>query len=452
MRPSVLIVDDDKITRDSLSKALSDSYNTCTAKNGQEAMVLLDNENIDVVITDIKIPLMSGIDLMEKIHSSGLEPIVIMVTGYATVESAVDAMKKGAYDYITKPVNIDRLQILIEKALEDKRLRRDNILLRQKIREHFCFANIIGNSRWIREIIDVIHQISSTKATVLIQGESGTGKELIANAIHYNSPVSLAPFIKVSCATLAEGVLESEIFGHEKGAFTGALYTKKGRFELADGGTLFLDEVGDIPLSTQVKLLRVLQEQEFERVGGTKTIKVDVRIIAATNKRLEDLVKENKFREDLYYRLRVVTIEVPPLRERKEDIPLLTVHFLKHFSESHGKEVKNISPEAMQWMIAYDWPGNVRELMNCIESMVVMSKGDTINLESLPDYIFSREDKNEISVYKPVPIIEIERHAIQNTLKSVGWNKAKAARMLGIGLRTLYRKLEVYGIKNKPEK
>lgn len=441
MQPSILIVEDDRLTRESLAKALSGDYIIHTAGNGVDALSLLEKETIDVIITDVKMPLKDGMKILETVKRASPDIIIIMVTGYATVESAVDAMKKGAYDYITKPVNIDRLLMLIEKAIENKRLKADNILLRKQFKETFSYGNIIGNSIKIKEIIDLISQISTTKATVLILGESGTGKELIANAIHYNSPVAEGPFIKVSCAALAEGILESELFGHEKGAFTGALYARKGRFELANSGTLFLDEIGDIPLSLQAKFLRVLQEQEYERVGGTKTLKVDVRIIAATNKRLDEMVKKGEFREDLYYRLRVVTVNMPSLRERKEDIPLLSLHFLDYFSRKHKKEVTIIPSEVMRLLTVYEWPGNIRELMNCIENMVVMSVGGTLNAENIPPYIMPLQKRINDSI---TPLDEIEREAILNTINAVKGNKTEAAKALGIGLKTLYRKLKTY--------
>lgn len=441
MQPSILIVEDDRLTRESLAKALSGDYFIHTAGNGVDALSLLEKETIDVVITDVKMPLKDGMKILETVKRASPDIIIIMVTGFATVESAVDAMKKGAYDYITKPVNIDRLHMLIEKAIENKRLKADNILLRKQFKETFSYGNIIGNSIKIKEIIDLISQISTTKATVLILGESGTGKELIANAIHYNSPVAEGPFIKVSCAALAEGILESELFGHEKGAFTGALYARKGRFELANGGTLFLDEIGDIPLSLQAKFLRVLQEQEYERVGGTKTLKVDVRIIAATNKRLDEMVKKGEFREDLYYRLRVVTVNMPSLRDRKEDIPLLSLHFLDYFSRKHKKEVTIIPSEVMRLLTVYEWPGNIRELMNCIENMVVMSVGETLIAENIPPYILPLQKRSHDSI---TPLDEIEREAILNTINAVKGNKTEAAKALGIGLKTLYRKLKTY--------
>lgn len=447
MKTSILIVDDDKPTREGISRALSNNYITYCASNGNEAINILDkNEDIEVILTDMMMPEMDGMELLKKIRSTNNDVTVILITGHSSIESAVDAMRKGAYDYITKPLDLNKLEITIKNALEAKRLKSENILLKQKFKEKFDSTTLIGSSEKIREIMELVKRVSPTKATVLIQGESGTGKELIANIIHYNSPVADGAFIKVNCSVFAEGVLESELFGHEKGAFTGALYTRKGRFEIAEGGTILLDEVGDMPLSVQIKLLRVLQEHEFERVGGTKTIKTNARIISTTNKKLEDLVKAEKFREDLLYRLRVVTIDMPTLMERKEDIPLLAEYFLKKFKEVHNKKIKGISPEAMAIINYYNWPGNIRELINCIESSVVMAQGDSIRVESLPPYFFYQQSEKNTPKSRD-NLYEIERQAILNALSRVGGRKADAARLLGIGLRTLYRKLEQYGIK-----
>ncbi len=447
MKKSILIVDDDRTTRESTAKVLSNDYITHTASDGHKAIDILDkNEDIDIVLTDMMMPEMDGMELLEKIRSTNNDVTVILITGHSSIESAVDAMRKGAYDYLTKPIDLNKLKITIKNALDNKRLRSENIILKQRMREKFDSTTLIGSSEKTREIMELVKRVSPTKATVLIQGESGTGKELVANIIHYNSPVADGVFIKVNCSVFAEGVLESELFGHEKGAFTGALYTRKGRFELAEGGTILLDEVGDMPLSVQIKLLRVLQEHEFERVGGTKTIKTNARIISTTNKKLEDLVKAEKFRKDLLYRLRVVTIDMPTLMERKEDIPLLAEYFLKKFKEVHNKKIKGISPEAMEIINSYNWPGNIRELINCIESSVVMAQGDFITVESLPPYFFYQQ--SEKNTHKSIEnLYEIERQAILNALSRFGGRKADAARLLGIGLRTLYRKLEQYGIK-----
>lgn len=444
MRSSVLIVDDDKLTRESLSKALSENYLTFTAKGGQESLDILSREDIDVVLSDLLMPGLSGIDILKEIGMMDKNPVVILITGNATVESAVQAMKLGAYDYITKPVNIDRLLLLIEKSLENKKLKEENVLLKNRIKEKYTHLNIAGNSPEMKKILDMIPNVSVTTATIFIEGESGTGKELISNIIHYNSPRDFMPFIKVNCAAFAEGLLESELFGHEKGAFTGAIATKKGRFELADGGTLFLDEVGDITLPAQVKLLRFLQERTFERVGGNKTFKVDVRIISATNKNLSELVKNGSLREDLYYRLRVVSIKIPPLRERQEDIDCLISHFLKYYCNMHNRQINGISEEVVQLMKAYKWPGNVRELMHCVESMVVMSKGDFIDMESIPDYLLFNCNCLQSDGYENGILANMERNAIADALRRTGGDKAKAAKILGIGLRTLYRKVDKF--------
>jgi DNA-binding NtrC family response regulator len=444
MKTSILIVDDEKAIRENLAKYLSSEYVTYTASNGLEAIQTInDNSDIDLIITDLKMPDMDGMELLEKIQAGRTDIVTILATGFSTIESAVDAMRKGAYDYLTKPLDLNKLDITIKNALENKKLKSENIQLKKQIRETFDSTKLIGSSGKIKEIMEIIERVASTRATVLIEGESGTGKELVANTIHYNSSVSGGPFIKVNCSALAEGVLESELFGHEKGAFTGALYMKKGRFELADSGTLFLDEIGDLPPSIQVKLLRFLQESEFERVGGTKTMQVNVRIISATNKNLEQLVKEGKFRDDLFYRLKVVSLHVPSLRERREDIPPIVEYHLNKFVDIHNKPIKSISSDAMNIIKSYDWPGNIRELMNCLESSVVMTLGDQITAESLPAFLTMRKHAPAAGE-SAQNLSEMEKNAILEVLDKVGGNKAKAAKTLGIGLRTLYRKLQQY--------
>jgi DNA-binding NtrC family response regulator len=442
---SILIVDDDMMTRQTLSMALADDYTTYIAKDGNDAKDLLEKEDINIVLSDLDMPGMNGIELLEHINSFAEPPSVILITGQGTIETAVKAMKLGAADYVTKPVNIDRLMLLIEKTLENKRLKEENILLKEKIKETYPDLTMIGDSEAMKKIADLALQVAGTKATVLIEGESGTGKELVTNFIHYHSPFAHGPFVKINCSAFAEGVLESELFGHEKGAFTGAVATKKGRFELADGGTLFLDEIGDMPGSIQVKLLRFLQEKEFERVGGTKTFKVDVRIISATNKNLEGLVKEGKFRDDLYYRLRVVKIEVPPLRKRKDDIEPLVQNFIAKFANIHGRPVRGVSDEVMQLIKAYKWPGNVRELINCIESSVVMTKRDVIDIESIPEYLTYKTIDADTDMEGGL-LQDIEKKTITDMLHETGGDKTKAAKKLGIGLRTLYRKIEKWGL------
>ncbi|MBI4697751.1 MAG: sigma-54-dependent Fis family transcriptional regulator [Nitrospirae bacterium] len=445
-KPSILIVDDEKIARVGLTRSLADDYVTYQAASGKEAIeVLKQHKDIDIILSDIKMPEMEGLELLDKIRVDNEDIIMIFMTAYSSIETAVEAMRKGAYDYLTKPIDLNKLEITIKNAIENKKLKMENIQLKQKIRENWDTKNLVGKSEKIAAILGVVKRVSNTRATILIQGETGTGKELVANIIHYNSPVADGPFIKVNCSALAEGVLESELFGHERGAFTGAFYMKKGRFELADRGTLFLDEISDIPPSTQIKLLRFLQEGELERVGGTTTLKVNVRIVSATNKRLEDLVREGKFRDDLFYRLKVVTIEVPPLRERKEDIQLIVDYYLKRFSEIHNKKIKNISPKAMQIINSYAWPGNIRELINCIESAVVMTQRDHLDIESLPPFLLYGIDKKK-SDETGENLFEIEKKAILDAVKNTKGNKAEAARLLGIGLRTLYRKLDQYGV------
>jgi DNA-binding NtrC family response regulator len=443
MSRSILIVDDDKLTCETLKRALSEEYTVYSASNGQEALDIIEKgEPVDVVLSDLMMPGLTGLDILDRINALHDKPVVILITGQGTIDTAVQAMKLGAYDYLVKPIHLDRLFLLIQKAIENKKIKEENIQLKNKIKESYSSVNVVGSSTEMRNIMDIIRRVSSTTASVLIAGESGTGKELIANIIHYNSSRSNGPFIKVNCAAFAEGVLESEIFGHEKGAFTGAISTKKGRFELAHGGTLFMDEVGDLPLGVQVKLLRFLQEHTFERVGGNKTHLVDVRIISATNRNIESMLKEGSFREDLYYRLKVITIEVPPLRKRKGDIEELTRFFLKKFSEIHNRHITGISDETMATIKSYDWPGNVRELMSFVESCVVLTRNNYITNDDIPEYLFSIHNNNQPNAVGVLE--ENERQIIIDTLKSTRGNKVEAAKILGIGLRTLYRKLERY--------
>lgn len=443
MAASLLIVDDDKLTRETLASAFADKYRTLTAKTGIEALEILETDRVDIVLSDLKMPDFDGIALLERINQqAGAQPGVIFITGHATVESAVQAMKLGAHDYITKPLNLDRLGLLLEKALESRRLREENAQLKRSIRETHAPIHMVGQSPAMKKILDLALQVSSTDASVLIEGESGTGKELVSSLIHYESHRSNAPLIKINCAAFAEGVLESELFGHERGAFTGAVAARKGRFEQADGGTLFLDEIGDLPLSAQTKLLRFLQERTFERVGGNKTMKVDVRIISATHRNLDELVKTGAFREDLHYRLRVVRITVPPLRERAGDIEPLAMHFVQYFSTIHHRPIEEVSPEVLHLMKTHKWPGNVRELMNCIESMVVMTKGNRVTLDSIPDHMHYVCDAMHAECQGTGILAEMERQAIVDALHNTAGNKVEAAKLLGIGLRTLYRKVD----------
>ena len=395
----------------------------------------------------------SGLEALETIKAYNPAIPVIIMTAYSSVETAVEALKQGAHDYLTKPLDFDKLRLTIDRAMEHTRLKEENRLLRETLGHQFDTQNIIGNSPKMITLLETVAQVAPSEATVLISGGSGTGKELIAGAIHFNSPRKKGPFVKINCAAITETLLESELFGHEKGAFTGADRRKEGRFSQAHGGTLFLDEVGEMSLMMQVKLLRVLQEREFNRVGGESTIQVDVRVIAATNKNLVDQINEGAFREDLYYRLNVVELEVPPLMERKEDIPLLTQHFLEIFAAKNRKEIKGFTPRAMDNLIRYDWPGNVRELMNAVERGVVLSRSSYLDV---PDFPFMKDSmlQNDqdsttpakLSMQGDVPLEKIEKTAILKTLEAANGNKSEAARRLGITRKTLHKKLKAYGV------
>jgi len=417
-----------------------------SAASGEEAMKKMGENRFNIILTDLKMPGIDGLEVLRHAKSLDTYTEVIIMTAYGTVDTAVNAMREGAYDYILKPFSPDVIDLIVKKVIDHQLLVRENILLREQLQERHRFENIIGKSNMMQNIYALVENIASSNVSVLIQGESGTGKELISRAIHNASPRKNNPFITVSCGALPETILESELFGHEKGSFTGALFMKKGRFELADGGTLFLDEIGDLPPSIQVKLLRFLQESEFERVGGTKTFKVDVRIISATNKNLEQLVSEEKFREDLFYRLKVVSVDVPPLRDRKGDITPIVNYFIGKFSEIHNKQISTITKDAMKIIKSYAWPGNIRELMNCIESAVVMNIGDTIAADSLPPFLSSAKTSKKSAAQNTDNLFDIEKKAILDALDKTSGNKAEASRVLGIGLRTLYRKLHQYGM------
>jgi len=442
MVASLLVVDDDKVTRETLSSALAADYHIVSAANGREALKIAGKAQFDIVLSDLMMPDLDGIGLLNGLNQLEDSPAVIFITGHASVESAVRAMKLGAYDYMTKPINLDRLALMLEKTLETRNLRKENARLRHSLREKKADIQLVGRSAAIQKIVGLATQVSSTDASVLIEGESGTGKELFASIIHYHSPRSGGPFIKVNCAAFAAGLLESELFGHERGAFTGAMATRKGRFEMADGGTLFLDEIGDLPQAAQVKLLRFLQERTFERVGGGKTLKVDVRIISATHRNLKEMVATGDFREDLYYRLCVVGIVAPPLRERPGDIDPLIDHFLRHFANIHHRQIKQVDSEVRELMNSYGWPGNVRELINCVESLVVMVKGDRITMNDVPDHMMAAGGVPPGGATETGVMAELERHAIVDAIHKTGGNKMEAAKVLGIGLRTLYRKID----------
>ncbi|MDH7483952.1 MAG: sigma-54 dependent transcriptional regulator [Spirochaetales bacterium] len=447
MKSSLLIVDDEKNIREGLAQLFSlEGYEVRTAQDGMEAKTIIDTEDVDVVITDYKMGRMSGLDLLQHVVTTHPGLPVIILTAHGTVDKAVEAMRQGAFDFVAKPPNMDHLVNLVRRALETRELYRTNQELRAEVETMRARSYIIGKSPAMKRIFDLVRKVAPTRASVLITGESGVGKELIADAIHNLSPRRDRPFVKVHCAALAESLLESELFGHEKGAFTGAASRKRGRFEMADGGSLFLDEIGEINQNVQIKILRVLQERKFERVGGEQTIEVDVRLITATNRDLRKEITEGRFREDLYYRLNVVNIHVPPLRERREDIPLLAMAFLKEFAEENGKQIEGFDPRARQALFAYSWPGNVRELRNCIESAVVMASGRLITIDDLPPGPRSSSEARSISIPAFASLEEAERIIIAETLALVGGNKSKAAEILKIGRKTLYQKIEQYGI------
>lgn len=443
-RKLILIVEDDPKVGESIRLLLKKrGYETLVASNGKEALPLFRQEMVDLVITDLLMPKMDGIELLEAVKSLKPETEVIVISAQGTIEKAVQAMKLGAFDFIEKPINPRVISLVVERALEKQTLILQNRDLRSKLEDKFHFKNIIGRSAKMIKIFELIQHIAPYDSSVLIVGESGTGKELIANAIHYSSPRTSMSFIKVSCASLSEGIIESELFGHEKGAFTGAISSRKGRFEIAHQGTLFLDEVGDIPLATQIKLLRVLQDGEFERVGGNKTIQASIRIIAASNRDLQEAVKQGTFREDLYYRLNVVSIKLPPLRERKEDIPFLVNFFIDKFNQRYKMKVKGVSQRAMNSLIDYEWSGNVRELENTIESILVINSPEVIDIQHLPQEVKEVKEKQEVIPIKiGTPLEEVEREMLIQTLKATKGNKRRAAELLGINVRTIHRKME----------
>jgi len=443
----ILIVDDEASMRESLRDwLLEDGYDVGLAADGKEAIAKAKEKKWEVILLDLKMPGMDGIETLKRLKGEEVdtEAEIIMMTAYATVDTAVQAMKTGAFDYIVKPFDPDEVEIQIKKIVAHRDLVLENILLRKKLEEKSQYDEIIGKSDPMQEIFDLISRVAPTDSTVLITGESGTGKELVAQAIHGNSQRCYMPFIAVSCGALPDSLLESELFGYEKGAFTGAEHTKKGRFEMADGGTLFLDEIGDISLRTQVDLLRVSQEKEFRRLGGQDTIKVDVRILAATNRDLKKEIAENRFREDLYYRLNVISIHIPPLRERKEDIPLLVDVFIQRYCLQMNKEPVKIARSAMGLLMDYEWPGNVRELENVIERALVIGLGNEIVPDDLP---FSSKELSPETF--PRSLKQMEKFHIERIMEETSWNISRAARELDIDRQTLYNKIEKYGIIKK---
>jgi len=450
MEKKILVVDDDSLLRDFLSETLNRSgYWVDLASSGEEALEKIRSEDYDVILSDVRMPNMDGMELLKTTKDFLPDAKVVMMTAYGTVQNAVEAMKLGAFDYVMKPFSVDEIELVLKRALEHKQLLLENKLLRSEVLGKYRFNNIVGKSPQMQKIFELVETVADTKATVLITGESGTGKELIAKAIHYNSPRQEGPFIRINCAALPEGLVESELFGHEKGSFTGAIRQSRGRFELADRGTLLLDEVSEISLHLQGKLLRVLQEREFERVGSGVPIQVDVRIIATSNRDLKNLIEKGKFRKDLFYRLNVVPIHIPPLREKKEDIPALAQHFLKKYNLENNRQIEGISQKVYEMFMEYFWPGNVRELENFIERAVVTAKGKILNPRDFPrELTFGkiRPPTDEIRVGST--IYEAERKLILKTLKVQGGNRTKAAEILGVSTRTLRNKLQEYGLKD----
>lgn len=440
---SILIVDDEMIVRDSLTKWFTeDGYYTGAAENGAAALRMMQSRAWDIILLDIKMPGIDGMEVQERIKAVCPSAIIIFITAHASVDTAVKALKSGAFDYVTKPIDPDYLSHLVTNALKQRTLASENLRLKERLSEFSKADEIIGESQGMQKVFELVKTVAGTDTTVMIRGESGTGKELIARAIHSNSARRYFPIVPVNCGAMAEGLLESELFGHERGAFTGAQYRRKGKLELADGGTLFLDEVGNIDMKTQMDLLRVIESKQFTRVGGNETIKVDFRVICATNRNLEQAVTEGIFREDLYYRLNVFSISIPPLRERKGDIPPLANYFVQKYARSMGKQITSISPEAMDSLVRYDWPGNVRELENAIERAMVLGKSHAIQIEDLP--FLGREQGRAPSCGS---LAEAEKRHITAVLEQNSWNISRTSEILDIDRGTLYSKIQKYGLK-----
>lgn len=451
-KAKILIVDDEKSTRDGLARALQRQYDVQIAGDGMAALEVLDQQPVDVVLSDLRMPGMDGLTLIQRILAKTPQPACILLTAYGSIDTAVEAIKRGATDFLTKPVNLDELDMRIQGALRARTMEKENRELRQQLDNRFGLESLIGQSPGLEEVLDTIRQVAPSRANVMIQGETGTGKELVARAIHRLSPRTKSPLITVHCAALPTNLLESELFGHEKGAFTGATERRQGRFELADGGSIFLDEIGEIDTTVQVKILRVLEERAFERVGGHDTLEVDVRLIAATNKDLEAMVKEGTFREDLFYRLNVVTIDLPPLRERREDVPLLMQKFLDEFNQENSKSIEGFTSDCQQALISYDWPGNIRELRNVIERMVVLARQERLTVRDLPAHMRKNADEPvPVAVMPNMSLDEVEKNMILRALEAHQGNRTKAAEQLGISRRTLHRKLNEYGLRDEDE-
>ncbi len=451
----ILVVEDDtahgEVIRDVLE---TEGHRVRLATSGREGLQVLDEDSADLVVTDLRLQDLDGLEVVgrcRELRADRAVPQVIVVTGYGTVEGAVNAMREGALHYLQKPLDLGILRETIRAAQNRIALERHNRELQSTLDKAFAFPGILGHTHAMQRVFDVMNQVMDTDATVLIRGESGTGKELIARALHHAGPRRQKPFIPLNCAALAEGVLESELFGHEMGAFTGATATRQGRFEAADGGTLFLDEIGDMPLSTQAHLLRALEAGEIVRVGSNDPLQVDVRVVAATHRDLDTMVREGLFREDLCFRLRVVQLELPPLRERLADLPHLVEHFLREAAERHGKPARQIAPEALDILMSYRWPGNVRELKNAVESMVLLSRGETITPDAVPPYVrpVAGDTPDILKSLSGLAADDVERALITNTLRDVGGNRERASQLLGISTRTLYRKIKVYGLSGR---
>ncbi len=457
MVASILVVDDEKNAREGLAQALSGTFGASsvdveTAEDGLAAIRRLSEKAFDLMIADIKMPHLDGMELLKRSREKQPSLEVLMLTGHGTIEMAVDAMRLGAKDYLQKPVNLDELELVVGRILEQQKLLSENEYLRTKLREKNGYQELIGSSPVMKKLFGKIEQVATTKATVLITGESGTGKELVAEAIHHLSPRKDHPLVKVNCSALNENLLESELFGHERGAFTGAIRQRKGRFELADKGTIFLDEIGELSLDVQVKLLRILEEKEFERVGGNQTIRVDTRLIFATNADLEEKVKQGSFREDFYFRLKVVTLHNPPLRERKEDIQPLSDYFVRQFSMENGKKPIDLEASAIEALKNYEWPGNIRELRNLIEHLVLLWGESPITSQDLREYLNLDVPEEGLTLSLDLPLSEVEKEYILKTLDRLNGNRTRAAEALGIGRRTLIRKLAEYGVNSTDER
>ena len=450
----VLVVDDEEVLRDVLETLLTRAgYGVTLAATAEEGLALFRKGSFDAAILDVMLPDLSGLDVLEELKRADPELCVLVVTAYASIETAITAMKKGAFDYVAKPFKNEELLHILANGLKQRRLQDENRQLRSALREQGAFTGIVGKSPRIQQVFSLISQAAPSRSTILVVGESGTGKELVATAIHANSPRAERPFVVVNSGSLPHDLLESNLFGHVKGAFTGAVYSKKGLFELADKGTLFFDEIGTVPLETQAKLLRVMQEREFMRLGGVETLKVDVRIVAATNVDLRHMVDEGRFREDLYYRLNVITVQLPPLRQRKEDIPALVQHFVHKYATENGKTVHDVQPAALQLLMDYDWPGNVRELENVIERGVVLARGETIDRELIPDHVRPGGGPHVPQIAVPAEGINLrevlatfERRVIESTLEATGGVQKEAARRLGLKPTTLNEMIKRHGI------